>query len=563
MTAISITDLTNAKLDVDHIAEIATSLSNTAIDRLGHTKQTMTGAIGSLAAITSRGAWVTATAYFVKDLVSNSGTWYVCVVAHTSSAAFATDTASKWRVYQGLLAADLSASSGASLVGYMPAGTGAVATTVKQQLLNIQAHECHVDDAPFYGNLQSAVDSIPYGGAGKVTLGNGANYSLTSQLNVSNRAIVFEGNNSTINLTVNATHAINIDGSACEVRNITISKSAGVVVTAGIYVKGSRHVFRNVSSFNCAWPILFHLDTLVESHFSEIRVDNDPSGFAGNVFRLDNTINNTFSDSFIGFCNQGVYGGLHNEGWLMTNVIIVYAGKAVNGDNATFFAIDNCIFDFCETQGVFFSNGQTNSVKNTWIASNNTNGFIGVGCLNTVGNMQVSGCTFAKGGSGTHTAFSLNCDSGICSGNSFIAGANGGLVYFPTSQLYGNSASGGGTNVSSVSYGVSNVLNGGLSVDLLKSFSITVTAPNATTTPMYTFPNALAAMYMVTSNIGTQGSADFYGAFAIVKTDAGTASFLQVSNSSKQNLTLSGLSLNVTQTSTVSQTVTTNILRLL
>lgn len=144
MPAITITDLNNAKLDVDHIAEIATSTSNTSIDRLGATKNTIyramslidsnveavddrvavalavdiPAAIASLSVMNNRGAWVSSTAYTYRDTVSYSGTWYVCVVPHTSSGAFATDTATKWRIYQGVTTGDLSASSGAGLVGY-------------------------------------------------------------------------------------------------------------------------------------------------------------------------------------------------------------------------------------------------------------------------------------------------------------------------------------------------------------------------------------------------------------------------------------------------------------
>lgn len=45
MTAINTTDLNNAKLDVDHIAAIATSNSLTATDRLGNTKDTIKGVL--------------------------------------------------------------------------------------------------------------------------------------------------------------------------------------------------------------------------------------------------------------------------------------------------------------------------------------------------------------------------------------------------------------------------------------------------------------------------------------------------------------------------------------
>jgi len=86
-------------------------------DRLGNVKSTLSAAIDTIKAFTNRGAWAAATAYVGKDLVSVSGSWYVCVVAHTSSAAFSTDTSSKWRLYQGVTLGDLSASSGASMVG--------------------------------------------------------------------------------------------------------------------------------------------------------------------------------------------------------------------------------------------------------------------------------------------------------------------------------------------------------------------------------------------------------------------------------------------------------------
>jgi len=47
-----------------------------------------------------RGAWVTATAYAVKDLVTQSGNTYICAVAHTSGT-FATDLAAvKWVLFQ-------------------------------------------------------------------------------------------------------------------------------------------------------------------------------------------------------------------------------------------------------------------------------------------------------------------------------------------------------------------------------------------------------------------------------------------------------------------------------
>jgi lysophospholipase L1-like esterase len=106
MSAITIADLENAKLDCDHIEDVATSPALSATDRLGNTKKTLNGAISTIAAITVRGAWASATAYVPKDVVSQSGTWWICVQAHTSAGSFATDQATKWRTYQGITTAD-------------------------------------------------------------------------------------------------------------------------------------------------------------------------------------------------------------------------------------------------------------------------------------------------------------------------------------------------------------------------------------------------------------------------------------------------------------------------
>jgi len=96
--------------NAEKIDEAVSSAATTYVDRLGVVRQTLAGAVASIAAINPRGTWVTATAYAVKDAVLQSGTWYLCVVAHTSAASFSTDQASKWRVYQGVTTADLDAS---------------------------------------------------------------------------------------------------------------------------------------------------------------------------------------------------------------------------------------------------------------------------------------------------------------------------------------------------------------------------------------------------------------------------------------------------------------------
>lgn len=107
MPAITSLDLSNAKLDVDHIAAIATSTSPTATDRLGNTKNTVTGAINTMKAFNPRGAFVTATAYAYKDLYTASGVVYLTVLAHTSTNIAADLAAGKIVIYKGLTEDDL------------------------------------------------------------------------------------------------------------------------------------------------------------------------------------------------------------------------------------------------------------------------------------------------------------------------------------------------------------------------------------------------------------------------------------------------------------------------
>lgn len=107
MTAITVEDLDNAKLDVDLIAAVATSTEATAVDRLGNMKLTVAGAMQALAAINPRGAWVTATAYAIKDVFSDSGLVYITVRAHTSTTVAADLAAGKIALYQAAITQDI------------------------------------------------------------------------------------------------------------------------------------------------------------------------------------------------------------------------------------------------------------------------------------------------------------------------------------------------------------------------------------------------------------------------------------------------------------------------
>lgn len=53
----------------------------------------------------------------------------------------------------------LAASGGSAMVGYLPVGTGAVATTVQTQLRTIQKNRIYITDAPYYGKDDGLTDN--------------------------------------------------------------------------------------------------------------------------------------------------------------------------------------------------------------------------------------------------------------------------------------------------------------------------------------------------------------------------------------------------------------------
>jgi hypothetical protein len=251
MPAINITDLNNAKQDVDHIAAIATSPALTATDRLGNSKNTIAGAlvlinadvaevearkvlalavdipaaIDTIRAINPRGEWTPATVYAVKDLVkvTTAGpvvVWYLALESHTSSAAFATDSG-KWRVYQG----------GASTTNYSPAVAG-IPQTVESVLRKNQylSHFIPVGVNPAVTTcesyIQAAVDATPVGG--------------TLMLDVAGTVLVDSIRSKSVRI-------FNGSGKL---------HSCSVLVNRPIYVKGTETCLLKLKDFSSAWAAM-------------------------------------------------------------------------------------------------------------------------------------------------------------------------------------------------------------------------------------------------------------------------------------------------------------------
>lgn len=123
--------------NAEKMDEVVNSAAPTYLDRFGQARLTAQGAVDTIKSITMRGAWAAGTAYAAKDLALVSGTWYIAVEPHTSSAAFATDAA-KWRVYQGIMASTLAAANGASNIGFQRPEAGAVLLTLLAKMLSVR-----------------------------------------------------------------------------------------------------------------------------------------------------------------------------------------------------------------------------------------------------------------------------------------------------------------------------------------------------------------------------------------------------------------------------------------
>lgn len=347
----------------------------------------------------------------------------------------------------------------ASQVTYTAPFTGAETTNVEAKLsqyisvVDFGADPTGTSDSTT--SIQAAIDSIDNAATGTIFFPKGT-YNVSNTIDTNNRTIVFMGGNSTINCTASISYVFSVTDVACRFQDFFFTKDNGVTASAFL-VTGIRHVFDNVQSGNAKWTYFFHLQDVKESKFSNLNIYLDPATQTGQIFRLDYCVNNMISDSFLGYCEHGIYAtstpqpisGYKSEGWLISNVAIVYAKKAMTLDAATLFSVNNCCFDFCEIWGIYQSNGNNLKVMNTWIASNTTNGFIGVGTTNTVYGVSVIGNVFVRGAAAiTGTGgVGLTGPNALVIGNAFQGGMNGGVVTDPGSQVMGNSVSSPGTNI--------------------------------------------------------------------------------------------------------------------
>lgn len=114
---------------------------------------------------------------------------------------------------------------------------------------------------------------------------------------------------------------------------------------------------------------------------------------------------------------------------------------------------------------------------------------------------------------------------------------------------------GGGVHIGGTSDpGTDNLLvDGSIQGAVHISIAASVSVPHATPTTIYTFANAGSAFWLASTDVGDVGDATNYGAFAIIHTDGATARIMQNLPGSFMSVSLSGLNLQVTQTSGATQ----------
>lgn len=371
MPAITLPDLNNAKLDVDHIADIATSTALTATDRLGQTKRTLKGQMAAVdAELASKldnaqsqiNVKVNEAAGHASDSASSALEAYGYLQAYraTSYGALESDPATdplgnpptvgdeyfnipakllkRWNgvAWQAsdISTANLAASSGSSLVGYdggtvqdvldavtgpygaasvgyTPAGTGAVSTTVQQQLRNIQAWTVNVKDAPFYAKgdgvtddtaaIQAAIDAVASGG--RVVGDAQSVFNVTGRINLSNKEL------RDIRLTYTTNNAMLVLGGKARLTNVTIS------------------VGTTIRTFVNALPGVINLHLATGVVIDNVEITDGISGRVG-VFCSTRASNTTIRNCRMNYIGWPI---LYNDAYPAQRIVdgIDYAGQSI------------------------------------------------------------------------------------------------------------------------------------------------------------------------------------------------------------------------------------------
>lgn len=189
-----------------------------------HTVKSISGYLSELTANTLRGLWATATSYAIKDIVEESGNWYVCLVAHTSGTFSSDLTANKWALYQINLSGNLDLSGDLNVSGTVAATT-------------------------LTGTLSTAVQT------NVTSLGTLSSLAVTGDLTVDTATLKVDSTNTRVGIgTSSPSHRFEVDNSSLNAGNVgtvcnikaggTTSAAVTVLnVQNSLYVNGAGKVF--------------------------------------------------------------------------------------------------------------------------------------------------------------------------------------------------------------------------------------------------------------------------------------------------------------------------------
>lgn len=123
------------EVETDILHAVAQGDANTVVATAHGNVDSMAKAISSLKAFNVRGAWAAGMVLAMKDVVTYNGIAYVAVnaAAHVSNDVPTDLAAGRLTVHQGATREELAASSGSGLIGFLQAGTGAVARTTQDK----------------------------------------------------------------------------------------------------------------------------------------------------------------------------------------------------------------------------------------------------------------------------------------------------------------------------------------------------------------------------------------------------------------------------------------------
>ncbi|MBA5938540.1 BppU family phage baseplate upper protein [Leuconostoc citreum] len=230
--------------------------------------------------------------------------------------------------------------------------------------------------------IQSAFDSNPNG---HIVFNSNKIYAISKPLQITT-GLTIDGNMATLKLLNKSECLLNIFTSGLVFKNFWLEKPTDVQAF-GMKIQGNANYFDNIHSRNGRWVSFIYGVAVKESHFSRIRVDNDPTNKEGTIFEFNYSINNTISDSFIGYAVNGILlnnvpapinndnpTAYYNEGLMIDNTTIVECNVAVNVMHGTSINISNSVLDFCGDFGVCLDMGQALMLTNTWIAVINAQG---------------------------------------------------------------------------------------------------------------------------------------------------------------------------------------------